>query len=236
MQSISLARDRAEAATLATAWSPPGVYEESVYDLEAATRTGGPPLLLPKLLFSPLPEGGFAYADSSAYSIKVANATGDVERILVRPLEPRAVTEEVRESYREMVLARLGDDPDPDAESLVRSWIDDATYGSEIPILDDLRATWSGTLWIRRTPADGFPWSVDDNEDMPPSAQELLTLARNPAPIDVVGSDGRYVGTFPAGAASMPAAFGPEGLAVYVELDEYDVPTVVVRRLPTEVR
>jgi hypothetical protein len=30
----------------------------------------------------------------------------------------------------------------------------------------------------------------------------------------------------------IPSAFGPDGLAAYVELDELDVPTVVVRRLP----
>jgi hypothetical protein len=29
----------------------------------------------------------------------------------------------------------------------------------------------------------------------------------------------------------IPSAFGPDGLAAYVELDELDVPTVVVRRL-----
>ena len=31
-------------------------------------------------------------------------------------------------------------------------------------------------------------------------------------------------------------AFGPDGLAAFIELDEFDVATVVVRRLPTGVR
>lgn len=34
----------------------------------------------------------------------------------------------------------------------------------------------------------------------------------------------------------MPDAFGPDGLAAFIELDEFDVPSVVVRRLPVEVR
>jgi hypothetical protein len=34
------------------------------------------------------------------------------------------------------------------------------------------------------------------------------------------------------GATEIPAAFGPDGLAAYVETDEFEVPVVVVRRLP----
>ena len=55
-------------------------------------------------------------------------------------------------------------------------------------------------------------------------------------PIDVVTAEGRYVGTFPAGATKMPDAFGPGGLAAFIELDDLDVASVVVRRLPAEVR
>ena len=39
-----------------------------------------------------------------------------------------------------------------------------------------------------------------------------------------------------ADATAMPSAFGPEGLVAFVERDELDVQTVVVRRLPPEVR
>lgn len=77
----------------------------------------------------------------------------------------------------------------------------------------------------RRDPTDGFSVS-----------EEWLQLNRQPAPIDVVTRDGRYVGTFAEGAMTMPVAFGPDGLAAWVELDELDVPTVIVRRLSEEVR
>ena len=34
----------------------------------------------------------------------------------------------------------------------------------------------------------------------------------------------------------MPHAFGPNGLAAFIELNDLDVATVVVRRLPAAVR
>ena len=55
-------------------------------------------------------------------------------------------------------------------------------------------------------------------------------------PIDVVTPDGKYVGTYRADATDIPDAFGPGGLAAFVVLDEFDVPSVVVRRLPATVR
>ena len=50
-------------------------------------------------------------------------------------------------------------------------------------------------------------------------------------PIDVIAADGRYLGSFRAGATEMPAAFGPGGLVAFIETDELDVETVVVKRL-----
>ena len=45
-----------------------------------------------------------------------------------------------------------------------------------------------------------------------------------------------FVGTYATGATEMPDAFGPDGLAAFIERDEFDVARVVVRRLPGEVR
>ena len=49
-------------------------------------------------------------------------------------------------------------------------------------------------------------------------------------PIDELTADGEYLRTYRAGATKMPDAFGPDGLMAFVELDEYDVASVVVRR------
>ena len=45
-------------------------------------------------------------------------------------------------------------------------------------------------------------------------------------PIDLISSDGRYLGTFAPGSTAMPSAFGPNGLAAFVETDDLDVPYV----------
>ena len=88
------------------------------------------------------------------------------------------------------------------------------TYYSELSVLRDLSTTWDGSIWVRR------------RGDEPESD----------GPIDVVTTDGRYVGTFPKGATEMPHAFGPQGMAAFIELDDFEVATVVVRRLPAAVR
>ena len=77
-----------------------------------------------------------------------------------------------------------------------------------------LSTTWEGRIWVQRRGEE--PGS--------------------PGPIDVLTSDGRYVGTLAADATTVPDAFGPNGMAAFIEFDEFDVARVVVRRLPTPVR
>ena len=84
----------------------------------------------------------------------------------------------------------------------------------EIPVLHDLSTTWEGRIWVQRRGEH-------------PERSGL---------IDVVTLDGEYVGTYSGEATAMPDAFGPDGLASFIELDEFDVASVAVRRLPTEVR
>ena len=50
-------------------------------------------------------------------------------------------------------------------------------------------------------------------------------------PIDVLTADGRYLGSYRAGAMRIPDAFGPNGLGAFVETNELGVQTVVVKRL-----
>ena len=51
---------------------------------------------------------------------------------------------------------------------------------------------------------------------------------------DLITADGRYLGSLPADGVRIPDAFGPDGRAAIIELDEYDVATVRVVQLPTE--
>ena len=102
----------------------------------------------------------------------------------------------------------------------------DVVFYPEIPPVDDLWATWDGTVWVRRTLRDGYP----------SESTGVGKLRRTPGPIDVITLEGRYVGTIPAESAIVPAAFGPGGLVAVIEKSEMDVPVLVVRRLPEAVR
>ena len=84
----------------------------------------------------------------------------------------------------------------------------------EMPVLLALRTGWEGTTWVLRRGEEG----TDGN------------------PIDLIASDGRYLGTLASGSIALPAAFGPDGLVAFVERDDLDVPYVVVKRLPEGLR
>jgi len=198
--------------TVVSAWKPSG--EASVF--------------VPTLAAGALPGGGVAYTDSSAYAIKVTTPGGELERVLTRPLRPAPVTERIIEEDRERRLRRYdGDDPMGAGRvggregamlgqmaGIMREQAESAEYYHEIPVVRTLRTGWEGNIWVQRR-------------------------AEEPAgngPIDVLTPDGRYLGTFAANATAMPSAFGPDGLVAFVEMDEFDVPEVVVKRLPPGIR
>ena len=118
-------------------------------------------------------------------------------------------------------------------------WLDEARsypVHGEVPVIDDLRTTWTGGVWVRRTPEDGYPW--EDHVAGNVLSGLAFSTAQAPAsPIDIIGADGRYVGkSSQQGGATMFVPFGPDGLVAFVEKDEFDVPAVVAKRLPPEVR
>ena len=84
----------------------------------------------------------------------------------------------------------------------------------EVPVVHALRTTWEGMLWVQRR---------GDGSDL------------DRGPIDVLDPSGRYVGTI-VEQMRMPDEFGPDGLVVFVERDEFDVPVIVVKRLPPSLR
>ena len=115
-----------------------------------------------------------------------------------------------------------GGDPPPSVLEMIdrlreaqRAGVENMQFHSEVPVIAAVRVTWEGGLWIERSTEPG---------------------TSGPGPIDVLVADGGYVGTFPTGRLEMPDAFGPDGLAAFVDTDEFDVPVITVRRLPREVR
>ena len=190
------------------------------------------PYFAPRMIWDVLPDGTVVYSDSTAYEIKLVGADGGAKGWMERPLRPEAVTDAVRsamidhliekeEARIEEGMAELAETM-PEALEEVRElneWalqrIRNREFYPEVPVLRGLRATWEGSLWVRRR--GEAPWDDD-------------------GPIDVLGPDGEYRGTFPPGATGLPLAFGPEGLAAFLERDELDVATIVVRRVPAEAR
>ena len=58
----------------------------------------------PALLFDVLPSGGIAFADSTAYAVKLTDRAGMVTRILRRPIPPLPATEAMKRAERERRL------------------------------------------------------------------------------------------------------------------------------------
>ena len=192
------------------------------------------PHFAPPVYWDLLPDRTIAYVDSSAYEIHLIGADGQPGGMLTRPIPPETVTARIRSAVREHMLEELEEEglgalnerPEFMSEDMWRQMTEQMTaqqrdrienqeYFPEIPVVRGLRATWDGSLWVQRRGTD--PWDYE-------------------GPIDVLGPNGEYRGTFAAGELEMPRAFGPDGLVAFLEMDEMDVPTIVVKRLPVGVR
>lgn len=102
-------------------------------------------------------------------------------------------------------------------------------FADEIPLVDDLLTASDGTIWVRRTPVDGFPMDASSDAIGTGSERELQQrqAVSGAAPIDVLAASGEYVGTM---EMRWPAALGPNGLVAYVDVDGFGIPTVLVGR------
>lgn len=180
----------------------------------------------PGLAARSLPDGGLVYTDSSAYAIKVASHDGEVTRVFARPIQPEPVTgriveEEIERQLNALEASGSGEQStgreaafQAQFREMRRERIRNMEFYHEVPVVRTLRTGWDGTIWVRRRGEE-------------PASD---------GPIDLLAPDGRYLGTLADDATAMPRAFGPDGLVAFVERDELDVPTVVVKRLPPELR
>lgn len=180
--------------------------------------SGDPEAFKPRLAAGVLPNGAVAYTDSSAYAIKIAVPDGPVARILTRPFQPSPVTDRMKADEIERQLEGLGDGRgNPMRQQMIefrRGQIEAMEFFHEVPVVLSLKTSWEGTIWVRHRGDGGTEGSR----------------------IDLISSEGRYLGTFAPGSTAMPSAFGPSGLAAFVETDDLDVSYVVVKRLPDGMR
>lgn len=181
---------------------------------------GDPEAFAPVLGAGVLPGGGVAFTDSSGYAIRIAGADGAVSRILTRPFQAVPVTDAMKAAYVERELEELERNAERGGEFAQayavfrRRELESMEYYHEVPVVRNLRTSREGTIWVRR------------RGDEPGSN----------GPIDLITADGRYMGSFAADATRLPSAFGPDGLVAFIETNDLDVPTVVVKRLPPELR
>ena len=170
----------------------------------------------PPLRVDRLPGGGLAVVDSSAYEVKLVDATGRVSGAMRRQVEPVPVTDRMRraEQERRREAARRTVASVPRAFEALLSAIDDMKFYPEISVITELRTGWAGEVWVHRHGRDPL---------------------RAEGPIDVLSPTGAYVGTFPEDALPMPVALGPDGRAAFIETDELGAASVVVARLPIAV-
>ena len=244
---VGLEGEVIETDTVADGWLPPrgepgeglaGNIRVGGRTLDLGSMFGGlvmPSIFEPTLLAGVLPDGGLVYSDSSAYALKVTPPDSrDVTRIISRPFQPEPVTDATKEEYEErqerrreeaasggstgagnVVMLRMSGSSGGAAQPAQMSFeLPERSYYPELPVLRALFTTWEGRIWVRR------------RGDEPQSD----------GPIDVLTAEGDYVGTFPEDATEMPDAFGPDGMAAFIELDDFDVARVVVRRLPAAIR
>ncbi len=202
VERITLAGEDATRDTVAEGWLPEG--GESLYTGLPQARAFGS-----RMLVGVLPDGGVAFSDSTAHAVKIARPGAGVWRILRRNLRPIPVTGRMvsaeRDRLRERIAGRGGALAQYENER-----IDNLPFSDEVAILRALRTSWDGEIWVQRhgeEPIDDF------------------------GPIDVLTMDGRYLGSYRTGATAMPDAFGPARLVAFIERNELDVQTVVVRRV-----
>lgn len=238
---LRLGGEVGRADTVVEAWLPPRAEAEVKLPANIRVATSGntrassalsgltqPLVFEPPLLAGVLPDGAIVHSDSSAYELKVTPPdAGEVARIIRRPLRPEPVTPRIQKAYIEeqeaarggagggmVIMSTTGGSGGSGSDQSFSFDLPEPEFFPEIPILRALFTTWEGRIWVQRRGEE----------------------PESDGPIDVVTGDGNYVGTFPTGAVEMPDAFGPNGMAAFIERDDFDVARVVVRRLPEAVR
>jgi hypothetical protein len=206
--------------------------------IQESGRSGGrmvmvmfaPPVFGPPIAWAGLPNGSVVVAHEPEYAIKLVDPAGRVARVIERSQKPRKVTKRDQDRAREQREEQLrspsgspgirvtsdngrmsysfgGAGGAPSREQ-IQEQLRNMTFAEVMPLIQSLRADPLGRIWVQRTPDE-----VGDT-----------------GPIDLLGPDGRYIGTLYE--QKVPDGVSPSGLAAYIERDELDVQRVAVRRLP----
>jgi hypothetical protein len=177
---------------------------------------------------APLPDGRLAVVDSVTYRVKLVAPGLGVDEVLERPIPPTPVTGEIEALERERRLDEIAGrdggsvrvlggggsfsfDGDQ-VRRMMEEQVADMAFFPEIPVVEALAVDSWGRIWVQRS--SGIPGEE--------------------GPTDVITPDRRYLGTLSPDGLRIPMAFGPGGLAAYLETDAFDVATVRVVRISGE--
>ncbi len=178
-----------------------------------------------------LPDGGLAVRQDDDWSIRITDASGSVQRLLTRPFAARNVTRRDQDDARDQQREQLRTSGGPTTtvvsggrgstvafggsstgrtmtEAEIEEQVKQMTFADRIPAIRRITVDATGRIWVERNPGH----------------------VRDTSPIDLIASDGRYIGTVTGTA--IPMAVSSTGLAAWVEKTDLDVEQVVVRRLP----
>lgn len=229
---VSLAGEMIVTDTIADGWLPPEREAQSAAAISGVSL--GLPRrfeLSPGLHWGVLPDGTVAFSDSTTYAIKIGEPSTGVSRILTRPFAPEPMTDGLIRAEKDRRLADLEAIPDeelgggstvingevvrrdPEVQRRQRrERIENLQFFYEVPVLRGLGVSWNGTIWVQRR--GGLPTSD--------------------GPVDLLATDGSYWGSYRTGTTAIPDAFGPNGLAAFIETGELGLQTVVVKRFSLE--
>ncbi len=236
VQYFSLA-DEVEVTTAYEAYNPLAAQEpQSQVTLNSSAggiQLRSPPLRAfdAPLLVGVLPDGILAVVDSTTYAVKLVERGQGVVRTLRRPFTPKEVSRRDQAAERDRQLEEIAAQGqsvrgatmitsggggsgtvriDSDQISaMMKDRVENMEFGEEIPLVTGMAVDWAGRIWVKRT----GPRIGDEG------------------PLDVITGQGEYLGSLEPDGFRIPDAFGPDGLAAYIEKDELDVPMVVVKRL-----
>lgn len=214
------------AEVLHEAWMPPLPESGGQVSIGPA-RIAAPGMRAfePRVHLAALPDGRMVVADSSSYRLRVLGPEGSETAVLTRDVAPHPVGDAEQEAERERRLAELDEGGGPQIQirtsdgaapaidagavsDMFRNQIEGMIFWHEIPVIDELSTDWRGRIWVARS------GGVDDE-----------------GPIDLLAPDGTLLAVLPPDFGPVPDAFGPDGLAAWIERDEFDVPYVRVRRI-----
>jgi hypothetical protein len=185
-----------------------------------------PPVFTPQVSWAALPDGGLAVSPGLQYEVRVVSPAGEVDAVLTRPVRPRDVTNRDRDAARERARETMETGEgglrveenngrrtiSAGGRGMPRQQIEQRLaamqFAEQVPVVRGLRVDNAGNIWVQR---DGGPGSGD-------------------YPIDILTPAGEYRGTIRG--IDLPNAFGPSGLAAFVETDDLGIQRVVVRRMP----